>query len=168
MSQPPRWADQALKVLPAKKRVLAVEGKLDLGVYSKWLERLAAAMGTIVSSILVVLPADGKPSVLKGLEWLRDEGGNPTDVFGLVDRDEWDAATIATKRSELPQLLVNEDRHCLESYFSEPGEIEVALQLRDAVRNGPGLPGLRTRLESAVLEWVDHWSLWVTTNRTQG
>jgi len=169
MRQPPKWvANQALNMLTVNKRVLAVEDDLDMAVYTKWLEKLAAPTGTIVSSKVLLVSAGGKSPILRGLEWFRDERGNPSDVFGLVDRDEWDAATVAAKKRELPQLLVNGDRHCLESYFSEPGEIETALQSRDSGRYGPRLPTLRTRLESAVAEWVDHWSLWVTTNRTQG
>ena len=59
-------------------------------------------------------------------------------MYGLVDRDEWDVATVNAKVQALQQLLVNPDRHCLESYFAEPGEIAAALHHHNSAKYAPG------------------------------
>lgn len=166
MMDPPKWVrDQALKILPQNKRVLAVEGDIDDKVYTAWLRKLAAARGTIFSNRVVLVTTTGKSAILRGLEWFRDHGGNPAEVHGLVDRDEWDAATIAAQAQALPGLLVNPNRHCLESYFTDPVEIASTLSHPDAAKYSSGLSAMTARVQSSLEEWVDHWSLWVTTNR---
>jgi hypothetical protein len=70
---------------------------------------------------------NSKHSVLATLEWFRDHGGNPSNLFGLVDRDEWDTAAIAGWTAALPQLRVVPTRDGLESYFTDPDELEPCL-----------------------------------------
>ena len=104
--------------------------------------------------------------VLDALEWQRSGAQQaPPWIYGLVDRDEWDAATVATQCAADPRLLVNPNRHCLESYFTDPQEIEAALLAKDRQVYGPRIAVLRDRIESHRANWVDHWSLWVTMSR---
>ena len=49
-----------------------------------------------------------------------------------MDRDEWDAATIATQTAALLQLRVVPGRDCPESYFADPDELEPNLQAENA------------------------------------
>jgi hypothetical protein len=165
MSIPPSWVPNlADPILTAGKRVLAVEGPRDSQIYTTWLGKLAPAGTGAVNKVLVV-PTRGKHDLINGLKWYRDEGGNPGDVFGLRDRDEWDAARITAEMVQLPQLRVNADRHCLESYFCDPDEIEAALLAHDAARFTPYLAKLRADLQAPLGDWADHWCLWTITNR---
>ena len=162
MSEPPSWvAHKLIPILQAtlKRNVLVVEGDNDLAVYERWAARIKTPRQTLPSAEILV--AGSKSTLLKGLAWLRDEGGNPTNVFGLVDRDEWDSAIVAARRHELPQLRVNSTRHCLESYFSDPEEVIASL----AAADGEKLMELRKHLRSARMIWVPHWALWVTLQR---
>jgi hypothetical protein len=139
-----------------------VEGPDDKAVYSAWLKKLAVP--TLLSTKVVVEAVSGKNDVLKALEWFRDHGGNPGHLFGLVDRDEWDAATLAARTAALPQLRVTPDRDCLESYFSDPDELEPSLEAEDSAY-APQLPAFRAHLQAALAARVDHWSLFMTTER---
>jgi hypothetical protein len=166
MSNTPDWMkDVALQTLRLGKSVLAVEGDDDKKVYSAWLQKLTPP-GTIFSDKVVVVAAGDKQRVLQGLAWFYDQATRPPGtLFGLVDRDEWDASTITTQTAALPQLLVNAGRHCLESYFSDPSEIADALRLKHATRYAVEIQRIDTQLRARLPEWVDHWSLWVTTCR---
>jgi hypothetical protein len=62
-------------------------------------------------------------------------------------------------------LAVNENRHCLESYFTDPQEIESALLAKDRRLYTPRIATIREHIESQRAAWVDHWSLWVTMSR---
>ncbi|HEV3255446.1 MAG TPA: hypothetical protein VG013_01075, partial [Gemmataceae bacterium] len=106
----------------------------------------------------------GKRAVLTVLEWFRDHGGNPGHLFGLVDRDEWDVATIAAQAAALPQLRVVASRDCLESFFTDPDELEPSLQAEDPAYVGQ-LPAFRAHLEAALPARVAHWALFMTTER---
>jgi hypothetical protein len=139
-----------------------VEGPNDKAVYSAWLEKLAYP--ALFSAKVVVEAVDGKPAVLTALEWFRDQGGNPGHLFGLVDRDEWDTATLAARTAVLPQLRVAPDRDCLESYFSDPDELEPNLQAEDPSYT-PQFAAFRAHLQAALAARVDHWSLFMTTER---
>ncbi len=104
--------------------------------------------------------------VLNALDWQRSKPQPVSpEIYGLVDRDEWDAATIAAQREADPCLLVNPSRHCLESYFTDPHEIEAALLAKDRQSYGAHIATLRGHIESHRADWVDHWSLWVTMSR---
>jgi hypothetical protein len=165
MTVPPDWVQNlAEPVLSIGKRVLAVEGIRDSQIYTEWLRKLAPA-GTLADDRVVVVSTGGKGALLSGLKWFRDEGGNPGDVYGLRDRDEWDAARIAFEAANLPQLRVNPLRHCLESYFCDPDEIEAALLGIDPAKSAPRLINLRAQIGAQLQNWSDHWSLWTTTNR---
>jgi hypothetical protein len=127
-----------------------------------WLKKLAAP--GLFSTKVVVEAVEGKRAVLAALEWFRDHGGNPSHLFGLVDRDEWDAATITAQTAALPQLRVVAGRDCLESYFTDPDELEPSL-----LAEGPAylaqLPAFRAHLEAALPARVAHWALFMTTER---
>lgn len=113
---------------------------------------------------MFVEAVDGKRAVLTALEWFRDHGGNPPHLFGLVDRDEWDPATIVAQTAALPQLRVVPGRDCLESYFADPDELEPSLRAEDPTYVGQ-LPAFRTHLENALPARVAHWALFTTTER---
>ena len=166
MSDVPDWMRPvALPTLKQGKRVLVVEGDDDKDVYIAWLKQLTPR-GTIFSDRLVVVDAGSRDQVLQGLLWYRDVASPPPgQLFGLVDRDEWDAPTLSAKRAEIPRLLVNESRHCVESYFIDPAEIEAALLEKDRTLYGPSIPAIRTAIDRERLAWVDHWALWVTMCR---
>jgi hypothetical protein len=69
------------------------------------------------------------------------------------------------KSSGDPRLLVNPSRHCLESYFIEPSELEAALTAKDGASYGARIRALTNHLQLSRADWVDHLSLWVTTCR---
>jgi hypothetical protein len=148
----------------AGKRILLVEGPNDKGVYETWLKKLAAPK--LFSTKVVVEAVEGKRAVVAALEWFRDHGGNPAHLFGLVDRDEWDAATLAAQTAALPQLRVAPDRDGLESYFTDPDELEPSLQAEDP-SFAAQLLAFRAHLLAALADRVDHWSLFMTTERVK-
>jgi hypothetical protein len=165
MTSPPDWVrKQVLPILHQGKRVLAVEGDDDRDVYTAWLKQVASR-GTIFSDRLVIVAAGDKMKVLQALEWQGAQPQAASKLYGLVDRDEWDLTTIAEYGANYPALLINPTRHCLESYFTDPDEIEPALLAKDRQFYGPQIPALRERIESCRAAWVDHWSLWVTISR---
>jgi hypothetical protein len=166
MNEMPDWMKSvAWPTLIQGKKVLAVEGDDDRAVYKAWLEKLTQP-GTIFSDRVVLVDAGNKVDVLQGLTWFRDLATKPPGtIYGLVDRDEWDAVTVATQTAEIPRLLVNAERHCLESYFSDPSEIAAALRAKNATPYSSFFQSLHTILHDQVENWVDHWSLWVTTCR---
>ena len=110
---------------------------------------------------VVVEEAGGRPAVIAALEWFRDHGGNPGRLFGLVDRDEWDNAAIAAQTAALPQLRVVPSRDCLESYFTDPDELEPSLQAENAAYAGQ-FPAFRAYLEAALPARTAHWALFTT------
>src|SRR5438128_2070173 len=164
MSTPPKIAlfVQAILAGAPGKRILLVEGPNDKAVYGAWLKKLAHP--NLFTARVVVEAVDGKRAVLAALEWFRDQGGNPGHLFGLVDRDEWDVAIIATQTAALPQLRVVPGRHCPESYFADPDELEPSLQAENAAYAAQ-LSAFRTHLETALLARVAHWALFTTTER---
>ena len=138
MTSPPDWIRrQVLPILHQGKNVLAVEGDDDKDVYTAWLKKLTPC-GAIISDKVVIVSAGDKMKVLNALEWQRSEPRPVSpEIYGLVDRDEWDAATIAVQCAADPRLLVNPSRHCLESYFVDPQEIEAGCWRRTANSTGP-------------------------------
>ena len=145
--------------------VLAVEGDDDKDVYTAWLKKLTQPR-MIFSDKVVLVDAGNKSEVLQGLTWFRDLATQPPGtIYGLVDRDEWDLAAVANQTAVIPRLLVNAERHCLESYFSDPSEITAALEAKNATGYSSFFQSLHTILHHQVDDWVDHWSLWVTTCR---
>ena len=101
MSEAPDWmTHQALPTLNQGKNVLAVEGDDDKDVYKAWLQKLLTR-GTILSDTIVIVDAGSKDAVLEGLVWYagehRQTWGN---LYGLVDRDEWDSSSIAARALE--------------------------------------------------------------------
>jgi hypothetical protein len=172
VSTPPKPIPDVQKVLGASaiKRVLLVEGPDDKAIYAKWLERLAHP--GLFSATVEVLDGGGKGEgggksvVLKALEWLRDHGGNPIRVFGLVDRDEWDATMIQQQVNQLPQLRVCPDRHAIESFFCDPNEFIPALTAHNAAWAAAG--GLiRNHIAHQLANYVDHRALLTTTDRVK-
>ncbi len=144
------------------KRVLLVEGPIDKSVYETWLKKLAAP--NLFTAKVVVEEVGGRPAVIGALQWFRDHGGNPGHLFGLVDRDEWDATVIAAQTATLPQLRVVAGRDCLESYFVDPDELEPSLQAENA-SYASQFPAFRAALNAAQPARVAHWALFMTTER---
>jgi hypothetical protein len=162
MGSPPKPVPAVQQVLNSgPKKVLLVEGPTDLAICAIWLDKLAYP-GTYQLT-LELIPAGAKNAVLTCLQWFADNGGQPR-VFGLVDRDEWDAATIASMCTNLPQLRVNTERHALESYFSDPQEIGPALLAINpswAAQAG----AFQASADAARLDYVAHWALLTVTDR---
>ncbi len=162
MTNLPRpWVHRAETAASQKKRVLAVEGKTDKAALSAW---LGTELGPTWANDVYLEVTDNRGSMLDGLRWLRDNR-SPFEkaVFGLADRDEWELAEISALQTQLPQVLVNLDRHALESYFCDPDELEPILRGQDAKtgRNEytPLLSGLRQQMTSALAEYVPHWAI---------
>ena len=168
MSTPPKPVTRVLSILSAisASKILLVEGVEDYDVYSRWLKKLLPP-GEIVATKVHLEQLEGKPTVLRVLEWFRDHEGNPTNVFGLTDRDEWDTAMVASKRAEFPQLRINVERHSLESYFCDPEEIGPALANLDSATFVEHLPVLIAQVVAELPARVDHWSLFTVTERVK-
>ncbi len=167
MSTPPKPVMDVRTIRSTSNRaVLVLEGKEDSEVYSRWLKKLMGP-GSVVSGRLNLVAVGGKINVLTALEWYRDHEGNPDNIFGIVDRDEWDDATIATKKGDLSQLRVNTMRHGIESYFCDPSEIEPALLAEDTSTYGPLIAAFNTQAATALEARVDHWCLFTVTERVK-
>jgi hypothetical protein len=162
MSSPPGPTPAVQNLLGvAGRKVLVVEGTTDMAVYARWLAKLASPAP--YNATLELVEAGGKSAVLTCLRWFADKGGEPR-VFGLVDRDEWDAATIAAVCAGLPQLRVNAERHAIESYFTDPQEIQPALLAIDPGW-GPQSGPFQATAAAALPEYVGHWALLTVTDR---
>jgi len=167
MSTPPKpIVDVRARRGTSGRPTLVVEGKDDVDVYTRWLKKLLGP-GGVVASRVDVIPVNSKFNVLAVLRWFRDRDGDPSDLFGIVDRDEWDAEMIAALKAELRQLRVNPARHSLESYFCDPSEIAPALLAEDSASFGPRLSSLEAQLNAALTDRVDHWSLFTLTERVK-
>jgi hypothetical protein len=66
-----------------------------------------------------------------------------------------------------PNLRVNPARHCLESYFCDPDEVEAALLAKDPARYGTSMAAFRSAVLAARPDWVDNGAMWVTAMRLQ-
>jgi hypothetical protein len=158
------WAQSTLQPLlfdaPLQK-FLVVEGEDDQFFYQRWLERIDRGAA---GKIQVEQPGS-KAKVLDALDWLQTSGGNPANVVGVVDRDEWTKKDIQQMQAKLRQLRVNSQRHTLESYFTDPDEIQAALFARDQLKYKAPVENLRNAVAAARKEWVEHWALWSTLQR---
>ncbi len=159
-----KWAKDLLsnviQIAPLQK-FLIVEGPEDQITYERWLIRLDPAA---VAKVQVEQPGN-KGKVLEALDWLKKSGGDPPNVFGLVDRDAWTADEMNKVQADLPRLRVNADRHTIENYFTDPSDIEAALFHRDKEKYQKPSQKLRTQINAARQEWVTHWALWCTLQR---
>jgi hypothetical protein len=139
--------------------VLFVEGKDDLAVYAKWLTKIDPLYG----HQLELVATNGRNDLDTSLADL----GHPAEAFALRDRDEWDTARIAASRAASPGLLVNDIRHCIESYFCDPNEVIPALLAQDAAKYGSADAALRGALGTPLADWVDHWAMWTVAMQLQ-
>ena len=165
MSQAPKSVQAVTSIrIASGKNTLILEGEPDRRVYQIWLGKLAGSDSAALSKVDLV-SLGGKNEVLNALAWFRDHGDNPDNIIGLVDRDEWDQATISSRTNDLPQLRVNPYRHSLESYFCDPTEIRSALkaQIPELVR--ARLDAFVTQSRSALADRVNHWCLFAVTER---
>mgnify|MGYP002778134675 CR=1 FL=1 len=140
------------------RKILLVEGPDDRDVYDKWLSQLVP--GGIYTDRVTLERMGGKSVVLSHLEWFQQH--NEPRVFGLVDRDEWDTATCQARRAALPNLLLNSERHALESYFCDPDEVFPAIQQSNPDAD---LATFREPIDSTLATYVCHWALLTTTDR---
>jgi hypothetical protein len=165
MSQPPKSVQAVTSIrIASGKNTLILEGEPDRRVYQIWLGKLAGGDSAALSKVDLV-SLGGKNEVLNALAWFRDHGGNPANLFGVVDRDEWDQATISSRANDLPQLRVNPDRHSLESYFCDPTEIRPALKARIPGLVRARLDAFVTQSRSALADRANHWCLFTVTER---
>jgi hypothetical protein len=158
---PPAWVPRAQTAAAQNKKVLAMEGKTDVAVYREWLVK---ELGSTWANRVHAENAEDRSRLLSGLQWLKANDDPAKDViFGLADRDEWEAPEIASMVGELPSLLVNPSRHSLESYFCDPDELETILLARDSASGtrtfAPHLAALRRQIEGARTDHVPHWAL---------
>lgn len=171
--KPPGWVENKLEpTLDATpdRKVLVVEGDDDEIVYRAAVDKVARAKGVLEGQV-AVLAAGSKWAVLRGLRWLQDTGWwpakglDPKNLVAIVDRDEWEEPTIAAERKVLRQLRVNGDRHCLESYFCDPEELQQALFSKDKGKYEAPWDALHKEVNAQRPMWVPHWALWVTLHR---
>lgn len=155
----PTYVTKAKQALGLGKRVLFVEGIDDEAVYTKWLEKL----DPLFAAQLEIITCDGQKNLIKGLALL----GDSPDVFAIQDRDEWDLGQIAAMQAVHPRLLVNPNRHTLESYCCDPQEIAFALLSKNPVTFGPQIGWLTAEITAGLADWVDHGSLWTSLMRVQ-
>lgn len=158
---PPPWVSRAQTATSQKKKILAVEGKNDVAVYRAWIEKV---LGQTWANLIQLENAENRPKLLSGLRWLNDNNDPAKDViFGLADRDEWDSTDVSAMIAKSPNLLVNQSRHSLESYFCDPDELESILLARDAASGKQTFAGhlteLKNRMESKRHDFVRHWAL---------
>lgn len=159
MSEPEKVSTirQLLLSSPSRK-ILLLEGKHDKGVYDKWLAKMVA--GGNYGGLVNLEIAGNKDQVLRHLGWFQQH--NEPRVFGLVDRDEWGAATCQAQQAALPNLLLNPERHALESYFCDPDEVFPAIQQSYPAAD---LTTFREPIDSTLATYVCHWALLTTTDR---
>ncbi|MCY2994429.1 MAG: hypothetical protein NTY19_42160 [Planctomycetota bacterium] len=155
----PTYVTKAKQALSLGKKILFLEGIDDEAVYTKWLEKL----DPLFAARLEIIDCEGQQKVSKGLALL----GNPPNVFGIQDRDEWDSAQIAAMQAAHPRLFVNPDRHTLESYCCDPQEITLALLNQDPATFGPQVNQLTAEITAGLADWVDHGALWTSLMRVQ-
>lgn len=161
MSQAKSWVENARNAASQNKKVLAVEGTTDKQVLMPWMEK---QLGPTWANSVYVEETRGRAGLLSGLSWLQTNN-DPllASIFGLADRDEWQPHQTAALQAELPRLLVNLQRHSLESYFCDPDELQAILEARDVATSSNAfaaiLPGLRQQMLAALPDYVAHWSL---------
>jgi hypothetical protein len=156
--EPPKWvAEGALESARQGKKVLAVEGDDDFAVFQKWLPKLVSG---IWSDVVELVATDGRGPLLSGLRWFKaNEPSLSASVFGLADRDEWTRGEATRLQAELPGLLVNLERHAVESYFCDPAEIALALLAHDSAKYQAAVPLLTQQADHSRLDFIAHWAL---------
>ena len=122
-----------------------------------------AAISTPLRSWNVV-PTGSKSKVLQHLRALQAEAV-ARKVYGLVDRDEWADTETVRRVADLPGLLVNPDRHCLESYFCVPADLKAALARSSVVNSDRVFRTIAQAVKIHLADWVAHWALWTTLER---
>lgn len=130
------------------KRVFLVEGADDKAALRILFERFAPGW----EQHWAIAEAGNKRQLLELLalepEWL-----------GLVDRDEWDQATISNRMAEQQNLMVL-SRFCLENYLINPSELWQAVPpMRQAEVPG-GEAALRGEIEGYLTHYRRHGALW--------
>ncbi len=130
------------------KRVLLVEGTDDEAALRILLGRFVPGweQGWAIS------PAGNKRQVLALLAL-------EPDWLGLVDRDEWDAALIQQRQTELPNLMVL-PRFCLENYLINPTELWAAIPKAQQANVVGGIAGFETEFITALPKYLRHGVLW--------
>ncbi len=83
------------------------------------------------------------------------------DWLGLVDRDEWDEATVRQRLDAQPNLRVL-PRFCLENYLCDPSELWQSLPPAKQSRVEGGRDGLAELLKRDLDPYVRHGVLWKT------
>ena len=167
MSQPPKSVQAVTSVrLASGKNTLILEGEPDRRVYQIWVGKLAGSASVALGKVDLV-STGGKNDVLNTLAWFRDHGGNPGNLLGLVDRDEWAQTTISARMKELPQLRVVARRHALESYFCEPNEVRRALKAQTPALAKARLDAFVIQTRKALADRVNHWCLFTVTERVK-
>jgi hypothetical protein len=157
---PQPWINAATNAVNPTKNALIVEGPDDHAVMQEWLRKEPILLW---SDKVHLAEVGGRAALLKGLKWLHDENAEDREkIFGLADRDEWDAADVLNVKAERPTLLVNEDRHSIESYFCDPAELLPALRAwhdSGEFDFSKVISALPARCEAQLATRVPHWAL---------
>ena len=131
------------------KQLFLVEGSDDATAYSILFQRFAAEDW---EQRWALAPAGNKRQLgeLLALEpgWL-----------GLVDRDEWDPATVDQNTSDHPNLLVL-PRFCLENYLIDPAELWQAIPAARQAKLDDGERTLSAELIGDLPQYRRHAALW--------
>ena len=81
------------------------------------------------------------------------------DWIGVVDRDEWDQATIDEKARTQPNVLVL-PRFCLENYLIHPAEVWEAIPPDRRSHVAGGANGFTQALQADLPKYLRHGVLW--------
>lgn len=130
------------------KRVLLVEGTDDRAALEVLLGRFSPSWERHWG-----IAEAGKKQQVIGL--LRQE----PDWLGVVDRDEWDDATIANYATSHPNLVVL-PRFCLESYLIVPSELWAAFPEVQKRKVTGGETALRDAILAEIPLYLRHGALW--------
>lgn len=130
------------------KRALIVEGVDDKTVLTILLQKHYPAW----EQHWVIAVAGNKQKVLKVLNV------EPTWI-GLVDRDTWDQAEIASKIQTQPNLLVL-PRWCMENYLINPAELWQALPASQTKKLTGGATAFAQPIIDKLSAYVRHGVLW--------
>ncbi len=131
------------------KRVFLVEGSDDVNAWQVLLHRFVPDWETRWG----IAPAGNKSKLLCLLDL-------EPDWLGLVDRDEWDQAAIATNTHSRPNLMVL-PRFCLENYLIDPDELWRAIPAVQQATVAGGQATLATALQAQLDRYIRHGALWM-------
>ena len=137
---------EALKNRAGLSRVILVEGKDDIDVFSYFFDLLEPNWRNGVS----ILDAGGKKHVQNGVK-------KYDDWVGIVDKDEWSSEQVQQLTDGVSSLNIL-PRFCLENYFCVPSELWNALPM--AMKQDKDYKKLEKKILKHLEDWVAHGAMW--------